>query len=185
MSFPTSQSLFVFFRLLKLLFPGVKENRLNSEVEFTAPRVISGWTVTHHPSPLQTAALCIWKCAQISRAAGAEGCSRNHPMPASALPQLMTNSALPGTVGALLGQAANAVDEQSHNSKQDHRHSFCLSPEFSSRMEMGGLWVYPFLHTIDLFMYYMAMCSTALTISKYPHIRGALRSCSQHGEEEK
>lgn len=81
MSIPTSQSLFVFFRLLKLLFPGVIENRLNSEVEFTAPRLLSEWAVTHHPSPLQMAALCTWKCAQVSHATGAEGCSRNQPMP--------------------------------------------------------------------------------------------------------
>lgn len=82
MSFATTQSLFVFFRLPKVLFPGVKENRLNSEVEFAAPRLTSGWTATHYPSPLQMAALCIWKCAQVSYAAGAEGYSRNQPMPA-------------------------------------------------------------------------------------------------------
>lgn len=92
----------------------------------------------------------------------------------------MTNSALPGTVEALLGQVANAVDEQYH---KYHHHSFCLSSQFSSRMEMGGLWVYPFLHIIEHFMYCAAMCTIALTISKYPQIRGALRSCSQHGEE--
>lgn len=85
---------------------------------------------------------------------------------------------------ALWGLSWDRLWKQCHKTKQYHHHSFCLSSLFSSRMEMGGLWVYmPFLHTIGHFMYYIAVCTIALTISKYPHMRGALRSCSQHGEE--
>lgn len=175
MSCPTSPSLFLFFRLLKLLLPRVKENRLNSEVEFSAPRLISGWIVTHHPSPLQVAVLCIWKCAQVSYVAGTEGCSRNQPMPARALPKLVTNSALPGTVGALLGQPANTADEQYHKTKQCHHHSFCLSSQFSPEWKWEVCGFILFLHTIEHLVYYIAMCTIALTISKYPHRRGALR----------
>ena len=117
MFLPTSQGLFVFFRWLKHLFPGVKENRLNSEMESTAPTVTPGWTTTHYPSPLWMAALRIRRFAQVSCAAGAEGHSRNH----SCLHAPCHNSwqtALPGAVGGLLGKAADMVDEQSQKTRR-------------------------------------------------------------------
>jgi len=112
------------------------------------------------------------------------GAQQKPPMPPHALPQLVINSALPGTVRALLGEAADVLDEQSHRTRRPPQ-SFSLSLQFCFRMEMGGMFFCPFLHAITLYLYSMGMCIISVMVSKYPHIRSALRSCSQNGEEAK
>lgn len=103
------------------------------------------------------------------------------PVPPRTLPQFVTNSALPRTVGDLLGEAADVVDELSHKTRKAPPELLFVTPV--GKWE-GFVFAF-FLSAIKLSLYCMGMCIISLTISKYPHISSALRSCSQHGEEEK
>lgn len=106
------------------------------------------------------------------------------PVPPCAPTQLVTNSAPPGTAGALLGEAADMVDKKSHKTRRAMPELLFVTPVLLQNGN-GRFLVFPFLHTVKLSLYCMGMCIASLTVSKSPHVRNALRSCSQHGEEEK
>lgn len=185
MFLPTSQSLFVFFIWLKHLFPGVKMNKLSSlrgriycPNSYTKMDNDSSSLTFMEGNPAYSEVCTGFLCSRGRRV------QQKIPMPPCALPQFVTNSVLPGTLGALLGKNADVVGEQSHKIRRVPP-ELLLSPLFSSRVEMGGFCFCPFLHAIKLSLYCMGTCTIALTISKYPYSRSALRSCSQHGQEEK
>lgn len=104
-------------------------------------------------------------------------------VPPCALPQLVTNSALPWTAGPLPGDAANVVDDQSHKTRTALPGLLFVTPALLQNGNGRVFLFWPFLHAIKLSLYCMGMCTISLTISKHPHTRSALRSSPQHGEE--
>lgn len=102
---PTSQGLFVFFRRFKHLFLGVKVNRLNLlrgriYCPKSCTRMDNGSSsLTFTDGSPRYLEVCTGFLRSQSRRV-----QQKPPVPPRALPQLVTNLSLPGTVGALLGR---------------------------------------------------------------------------------
>lgn len=123
---PKSQFLFAFLRWLKHLFPGIKETRLNSlRGGIYCPN--SYTKMDNDPSSLT---LMGGSPTNLEMCAGFLHSWGRKMQPPHALPQLMTNSALPRAAGTLQGEVPDVVDEWSQDQERTPR-AFVCHPSFA------------------------------------------------------